>query len=563
MSPREHQNKLKVGLLINSYKLSLWEYILIDRIIQSHYASINLVVTNQNNKVNSTFMEKIKDRWKHLVFIFYNRFDQRFFKVKPNAFELKDAVGLLDGVANIFVNPTSKSFSDSFKNEDIQKIKIHNLDVLIRFGFRILKGDILEAAKYGVWSYHHGDSNINRGAPSGFWEVFENKDITGSTLQILSKDLDAGKILYQSFSSTNRTSVNRNRNNCYWKSLSFLPRKLEELYDVGGVEFLNRVDNYNKYPIFYSDKLYSIQNTSNWTMLKLIATHWVRLLGNKFVSLFSYDQWTLFFAFGEDISTSFWKFKTIQPPKDRFFADPFIVFENKKYYIFIEEFINKFNKGRISVIQMDENGNYEDPIPIIDLPYHLSFPCIIKHKKDFFLIPESRSNNTIELYKCIEFPLKWKFCTNLMEGVEAVDTILFHYKNKWWLFTNIVENKGSSSLDELFLFYSEDLFSKTWTPHVKNPIVSDVRKARSAGNIFIHNGMILRPSQDNSKKYGYGMKMNEIRVLNENEYEEIEVGAIQPNWNRKVIATHTFNSAGNLTLIDGVVRRKFFDINQV
>ena len=174
MSPRGRQSKLKVGLLINSYKLPLWEYILIDRIIQSHYASINLVVINQNNKVNSTFMEKIKDRWKHLVFIFYNRFDRRFFKVKPNAFELKDAVGLLDGVANIFVNPTSKSFSDSFKNEDIQKIKIHNLDVLIRFGFRILKGDILEAAKYGVWSYHHGDSNINRGAPSGFWEVFEN-----------------------------------------------------------------------------------------------------------------------------------------------------------------------------------------------------------------------------------------------------------------------------------------------------------------------------------------------------------------------------------------------------
>ena len=87
MSPRGRQSKLKVGLLINSYKLPLWEYILIDRIIQSHYASINLVVINQNNKVNSTFMEKIKDRWKHLVFIFYNRFDRRFFKVKPNAFE--------------------------------------------------------------------------------------------------------------------------------------------------------------------------------------------------------------------------------------------------------------------------------------------------------------------------------------------------------------------------------------------------------------------------------------------------------------------------------------------
>ena len=91
--------------------------------------------------------------------------------------------------------------------EDILKIKHYNLDVLIRFGFKILRGDILKAAKYGIWSYHHGDNDLNRGGPAGFWEVIEHWDITGSTLQILSEDLDGGKILYKSFSMTDRRSI--------------------------------------------------------------------------------------------------------------------------------------------------------------------------------------------------------------------------------------------------------------------------------------------------------------------------------------------------------------------
>jgi len=557
VSPEKKRKRLKVGLLINSYNLYLWEYILINKLIHSHYASIDVVVINKSYKVDRTFSEKISTRWKYLIFNFYNIFDQYFFKVERNAFELKDASVILSEISTIGVKPISNFASDSFQYEDIEKIKNHNLDVLIRFGFGILKDDILDASKYGVWSYHHGDSAVKRGEPSGFWEVFENIDITGSTLQILSKDLYEGKILFKSFSSTNKVSVHRNRNNCYWKSLSFLPRKLEELYNLGGEEFFRRVDNYNKYPVFYSNQLYSVKNASNWKMLKLLVRLFIRLLGRRFSRLFLTGKWSLFFVFGEGLSFSFFKFKVITPPKDRFFADPFIISENNKYYIFIEEFINKFNKGRISLILMDESGQYQDPVPIIDQPYHLSFPFVFKYKKDYFLIPESLENNTIELYKCVDFPFKWEFLTNLMEGIDAVDTVLFYYRNMWWLFTNIVENQGYSCLDELFLFYSEDLFSKKWIPHRNNPIVSDVRKARSAGNIFMHNGIIIRPSQDSSKRYGHGMRFNEIKILNENEYEEIDIGRVYPDWNKNIIATHTFNSAGNLTIIDGVFRAKF------
>ena len=87
---------------------------------------------------------------------------------------------------------------------------------------------------------------MNRGGPAGYWELIKNWDVTGTTLQILTEDLDGGRLLYKSFSATDKRSFIRNRNNIYWKSVSFIPRKLEELHRDGGDEFLNRVNNLNR-----------------------------------------------------------------------------------------------------------------------------------------------------------------------------------------------------------------------------------------------------------------------------------------------------------------------------
>ena len=144
---------------------------------------------------------------------------------------------------------------------------------------------------------------------------------------------------------------------------------------------------------------------------------------------------------------------------------------------------------------------------------------------------------------------------HLLENISAYDTTLFHHNGKWWMFTTVLEYKGASSDDELFLFYSDDLLSTDWTPHPQNPIVSDVRRARPAGRIFSSGGVLYRPSQNCSVRYGYGLKINEIRVLTETEYQETELSSVEPLWDRNLIATHTFNRTGSLTVIDAERRR--------
>ena len=103
---------------------------------------------------------------------------------------------------------------------------------------------------------------------------------------------------------------------------------------------------------------------------------------------------------------------------------------------------------------------------------------------------------------------------------------------------------------ELFLFYSDDLLSGQWTPHPLNPIVSDVKRARPAGSLFVEDGKLFRPSQFCSTSYGYGFDLNEIERLSESEYCERTTMSVRPDWDKKVLATHTYSKQGRLTVID-------------
>jgi hypothetical protein len=472
----------------------------------------------------------------------------------PDAFEERSVEDILHNVPVLEIETIYKDESDYISDRDVIKIESFNIDVFIQVGFRILRGKILESSKYGIWSYHHGDNGANTGDPPGFWEVMESRPATGSMLQMLTGDSDKPKVLYRSYSCTDMLSVKANINNVYWKSVSFVPRKLEELSRIGRERFLKKVEDENRYPEFYSSRLFVKRSNSEYG--KLILKKIAQKIKNRFIFQFYFDQWLLMWDLSGDISGSLLRYKKILPPKDRYWADPFIVYKDGKYYMYIEEFPYKSQRGRIALIVMDEEGNYEAPVVVIERPYHLSYPFVFQLEGEFYMVPETCENQTIELYKCVEFPYKWEFQMDLMKNVTAVDTTLFYSGSKWWLFTNMIENRGASAWDELFLFYSDRFPCSDWTSHPLNPIISDSTRARPAGKLFERNGRIYRPSQNCSVRYGYGLHISEITCLNEYEYSEKIVTSIEPKWARNILGVHSFNHEKRLSVIDAQVRRR-------
>jgi hypothetical protein len=558
------RKKLKVGLLVDSFEVSAWVFEMIRIINESEYAEITLIVTNDTPKAipNKNWLKKISNnrgRFCHLLVrkilevLYDNLIDRSSFL--PNCNESKDSKTILDKDVHIInVLPIMKKHSDQFPVEKLEEIKSQNVDVLVRLGFRILRGNILSVAKFGVWSFHHGDNEVNRGGPAGFWESMQNWPETGSILQILSEDLDNGKVLYRSYSCTEKFSYKDNVNNFFWKSLHFIPRKLKELHSYGDDAFFKKVEAENQHPSFYSKRLYT--SPTNFELAELTFNKLVEKFKHLLTNSKQFNQWILMFDLRSDISSSLWRYKPILPPKDKFWADPHVLFKDGYYYIFLEEYLYSNGKGHISLLIMDEKGNYSEPTIVLEKPYHLSYPYVFEQSGETYMIPESVENNTVELYRCADFPAKWEFVKNLMANVSLLDATLLQHAGKWWLFANGAEQNGASSWDELFLFSADDFKSSNWKAHPQNPIISDCKRARPAGAIFKKGANIYRPSQNSSHTYGYGFNLNLIEILNEFEYKETCISQVTPDWDKNIIATHTFNHINQLSIIDAQIKRK-------
>lgn len=552
---------IKVGFLVDSYIQPMWVYRMIEEIIKSGDVEIALIIKNDNAELKKkTSLQKIIEQRKNLLYQLYVGIENKISKPAYNAFELKD-ISELPGITQtpvLHVKPIQKKYIDIFEEEAIQKIAGYNIDVLVRLGFRILSGKILTIAPYGVWSYHHGDNRVNKGGPAGVWESLLRWKETGSILQILTEDLDNGKVLYRSWANTHPYFINQNLNKFYWKTASFLPRMLTRLNRIGANNFFEEIKNKNSGIEFYSNRLF--KKPGNFEFSRLIISKIFSLGYYAIWRMFNFEQWILLYSLNKEAqpSTSLFRYKKMIPDKSLFWADPFIVYKDNRYYIFIEEYVYKTNKGHISVIEMSEDGSYQAPKKILDKPYHLSYPFTFEYEGEYYMIPETEQNKSIELYKCTSFPDQWEFVMNLMDNVYACDTTIEVRDGRLWLFSCMKKYEGDSCHDELFLFYSDTLFTKNWIPHAKNPIVSDVKNARPAGPLFYQNGKTYRPSQDCSGVYGKKININEVIVLNEKEYEEKIVSTLEPNWNKKIHRTHTFVSQNKLSMIDGFLNRSRF-----
>lgn len=275
-------------------------------------------------------------------------------------------------------------------------------------------------------------------------------------------------------------------------------------------------------------------------------------------SFFILDQWEILVAKNTDHTSLAWeKFKRLTPPMDRFWADPFIWFHEGRAHIFIEELLFSTHRGRIACLTLDEELNIAANRTVLERPYHLSYPFLFEHGGQLYMIPETKQNNTIEVYRCARFPDQWSFEKTLMNNLRAVDATLLNAHGRWWLFANVQEESGSS-WDTLNLYFSDDPLSSEWTPHPGNPIVKDITSARPAGRIFFHNGRLIRPSQDCSTRYGYAVHFNEITALTETNFQEARLHTFKPPAKGPILATHTYNAQAGLTVMDAIVSKSRF-----
>jgi hypothetical protein len=140
-------------------------------------------------------------------------------------------------------------FSEYFTEQDLETIRGYDLDFILRFGFNIIRGDILTVPRYGVWSYHHGDEQKYRGAPPCFWEIYDGQPETGCILQRLTERLDGGIVLRKGRFQTIRHSYPRNRDAAHFIGIPWPAQVCAEIL-AGRAAYLQDPPTTTRAPIY-------------------------------------------------------------------------------------------------------------------------------------------------------------------------------------------------------------------------------------------------------------------------------------------------------------------------
>ena len=104
-------------------------------------------------------------------------------------------------------------------------------------------------------------------------------------------------------------------------------------------------------------------------------------------------------------------------------------------------------------------------------------------------------------------------------GPAFVDSSLFQYRDRWWMFTSTPENNK-------LLLYFADALEGPWSVHPASPIVAAgirTSRARAAGS-WSMDDRILRFAQDDAPKYGIQVFAFDVTQLDATTYREVPAG---------------------------------------
>jgi hypothetical protein len=536
---------LRVGIVLDSYTCSAWVAKVLDDIQTSGFSRIEIIVVKEGKHPSSpTSGTKLPGQRSFSLFHLYECWDYARNKVEPDALAPIDVSASLRSLPSVFAPRSRRGCTDVIPEDVSTQLRTFNLDVILYFGVPALGGGILDAARFGVWSFDPGDGLQDPDSAPLFWQLYQQNPVTWSGLRILGNSPETDRVIYQSQAATDMYSLVRSRNSVYWKTSEFAMRRLRDLH-LHGIDYIN------------SDSAISAANYHYRTpnalqMCRFMFRYGIHWLDEKIASLRAGPRAKWCIAIRKRSGSHRFDdpagFQLMRSAKDRFHADPFLFEKDGKTYLFFEDFRFPLGRAIISCCELDEDGMPGEHVEVLRRPYHLSYPFIFEDGGEIYMLPETRGNRTVELYRATNFPYEWVADSILLSDVDIVDSTIQKIDGRYWMFCGM-SNGRFSNCDELGLFFADSL-KGPWTLHPKAPLISDVLRARPAGELFYEGRRLIRPSQDCGKAYGYALVFSEILTLTQTEYEECFISRLEPGVVNGNLANHTYNRTDRFEVVD-------------
>ena len=507
---------IRFGIICDTLELEEWQYNCIKNLIESVNIELNFIMLNNERRSGFSLLSNL----------------------------LKKKFGVNELLGDVKKIPyKTKTINRNVVNMDENAtglIKRYETDFILNISSNIVKGELLDIARYGVWSF-----KFSTYCKPFFWEIHNEDPITTVALCKIGPE-DTYIPLMEGFFSTYQSSYTKNKKMITLSAADWPLRVCEKIN--AGIPLNYRATS-------TTDTLHKKS-----TYLEVISLM-MKISRNKMKTLYSklfcYEYWSIGIVnkpIQESLTDTEPSINWIISDTKKYLADPFAFKYQNEIHVLMEEVDHRVVKGFISEIIFSQDQPADDfrmNQAKLSLPSHMSYPYILEHEDNVYCIPETSEAREVTIYKLNKQTNEWGKVKTIIRDFPAVDSTIVRHGEYWWLFCTKASSSLQSQNNELHVFYSLDLLGN-WEPHQSNPVKIDVRSSRSAGTPFYHNKELYRPAQDCSKTYGGKIVINRIKVLSLNKFEEETVSIIQPKSDSLYSdGLHTISTAGEWTILDG------------
>lgn len=528
--------RLRFGIMCQSrHQLPQWQVECLSQLMALHDVELALIVVPKPASPSSRrFLDRITRGG--LLWHLYNK---GYVERRSRASRPLPVDYLLEGVPVIECEVVAKGrFKQAFRDEDLAQFISHDVDFMLRLSFGILTGGVLEAFRFGVWSFHHGDEREYRGRPPGFWELYKGGRTLGAILQVLSDRLDGGHVLHRGTFRAFPHSYRRTRDEVLLGAADFPARVCKELL-TNSLHQLPGTLSSTRAPVR--------RNPTNLQFLGFLGRQTWAFVRNTANALLFSPRWAIGVVDAQmdellkgHVSD---QLTWIQASNaHEYLADPFGLPDGR---VLAERYDYRTRQGRI--VAIDAKGTYtsESALPTT---VHASYPYVVEDGDgSLYCVPETHRASEVRLYRLNPESGQWLRDSAVIKGLAALDPTLFRHGGLWWL---LCGDKSTGGDAKLYGFYSESLRGP-YTPHPLNPLKTDVSSSRPAGTPFYYGRLLHRPAQDDSVSYGAGLAICRIEELTTDSFEETVVCRLSASatWPYPH-GLHTASGWGEKTLID-------------
>jgi hypothetical protein len=409
----------------------------------------------------------------------------------------------------------------------VEALNAGGFDVVLKLGMGLLR--VPAELRPPILSYHHGDPDLYRGRPAGFWEIVDGAPVMGQIVQVISNRLDAGEVV--AFAETRVLP---------WSYRATLIEAFRHSPLIINQAIRNAMSG-KTLPRSRGGR--NCRLPSNWVTLLFALRMCGRFIQRLFYGAFVEKRWKVSTAeFGAEQVKALLEAGRVPEPRQwndievakgyTFYADPF--FTSQPPALLVEAVDARSGLGEIVLVDGKAHR-------CVAREGHMSYPAVARIDGREIIVPETASWSPPLIFTLRDDRLEAEGSLDV-GGERVVDGTLIEQGGRIYLFGN----KRSAGANALYLWSAERLDGH-FALHPASPVLVSPIGGRMGGAIIEAGNRLIRLGQDGARRYGGSLVAFEITTLTPDSYEEQAMAKIAFADRH---GPHTLNLRGNEIVFD-------------